>query len=246
MAWLRIDDRVRTHPKIAEAGPAAAWLWFCGICYCREHLTDGAIPKSVLTSLAMNLPQPVKHAERLVAVGLWHEAENSNGYTVHDFLEWNPSRAEVETARRADLERKRNKNGVQIDSERNPIGIQTTASRAGAGAPARAISSVSSSVEESARETTDEEAQRAGRFLECYQTLYARARHGAHYPLKPNRDYLHAVGLVKAYKDDARLEKMAELYLLRTDREVDGKARTVGEFAHMAPWCDGRLREAGL
>ena len=48
MAWLRIDDRVRTHPKIAEAGPAAAWLWFCGICYCREHLTGYKCPRDVM------------------------------------------------------------------------------------------------------------------------------------------------------------------------------------------------------
>jgi hypothetical protein len=158
VAWLRIDDRVRTHPKIAEAGPAAAWLWFCGVCYCREHLTDGVIHKSVLASLAMNLTQPVKHAERLVAVGLWHETDNGNGYTVHDFLDWNPSRAEVETARKADLERKRNKHGVPADSERNLSGFQTTPSRDRAGALARARDLVSGSgvsSEESARETDD-------------------------------------------------------------------------------------------
>ena len=156
MAWLRIDDRVRTHPKIAEAGPAAAWLWFCGICYCREHLTDGVIPRSVVSSLAMNLPLPLKHAERLCAVGLWHST--AGGYLVHDFLDWNPSRADVETARKADLERKRNRHGVLPDSERNLSGFQTTPSRASAGAPARArdlISGSSVSSEESARETSD-------------------------------------------------------------------------------------------
>jgi hypothetical protein len=158
VAWLRIDDRVRTHPKIAEAGPAAAWLWFCGICYCREHLTDGVIPRSVVSSLAMNLPLPLKHAERLVAVGLWHETENGNGYTVHDFLDWNPSRADVDANRKADLERKRKHGGVRLDSERIPSGFQTTPSRASAGAPARALDQLSGSgvsSEESARETDD-------------------------------------------------------------------------------------------
>lgn len=247
MAWLRIDDRVRTHPKVVQAGPAAAWFWFCGIAYCREHLTDGFIPAGMLPSLAPGVTTGRSLATKLVESRLWELAPG--GYQVHDFLDWNPSRAEVEAARRADLERKKNRNGVVSDSGRIPSGIpngiQTTPSRDRAGARARAISSGVSSSEESARETSDEEAERAGRFLETYQTLYAKHRHGAHYALKPARDYQHAVGLVQAYKDDERLVMMAELYLMRDDREVDGKARTVGEFAHMAPWCDSRLREAG-
>lgn len=110
MAWLRIDDRVRTHPKIAQAGPAAAWLWFCGICYCREHLTDGFVPKAVVPTLAMNLPSPWKHAARLVEVRLWETA--SGGYQVHDFLEWNPSREDVMSQRDKERDKKRNQRSV--------------------------------------------------------------------------------------------------------------------------------------
>lgn len=110
MAWLRIDDRVRTHPKIANAGPAAAWLWFCGVCYCREHLTDGFIPKAVVGSLAMNLSSPFRHAARLVEVRLWEDAEG--GYQVHDFLDWNPSRADVQNARTSEADRKRTERHV--------------------------------------------------------------------------------------------------------------------------------------
>lgn len=120
MAWLRIDDRVRTHPKIAQAGPAAAWLWFCGICYCREHLTDGFIPKAVVVSLAMNLTSPLKHAARLVDVRLWEDVDG--GYQVHDFLDWNPSRAEVEANREWGTQRKslyRNKDVTSIVRERD-------------------------------------------------------------------------------------------------------------------------------
>jgi hypothetical protein len=104
MAWLRIDDRVRTHPKIATAGPAAAWLWFCGICYCREHLTDGFIPKPVVPNLAMNLTSPWRHAQRLVEVQLWEDA--IGGFQVHDFLDWNPSRNDVEAGRDWEVQRK--------------------------------------------------------------------------------------------------------------------------------------------
>lgn len=87
-------------------------------------------------------------------------------------------------------------------------------------------------------------ADRAGAFLETYQQLYSKTQHGAFYPLKPARDFHYALDLVRHY-EDPRLQLMAELYLLRNDREVEGKTRTVGQFASMAPWCDARLREAG-
>lgn len=106
MAWLRIDDRVRTHPKVVQAGPDAAWFWFCGICYCREHLTDGFIPKAMLASLVpgVGLSAARKHAATLMRFVLWHETEG--GYRVHDFLDWNPSRADVEADREWDRRRK--------------------------------------------------------------------------------------------------------------------------------------------
>lgn len=104
MAWLRIDDRVRTHPKVVKAGPAAAWLWFCGICYCREHLTDGLIPKVMLNTLAPGLTSTKACAKRLVEVGLWHDG--SEYYEVHDFLDWNPKRDDIEASREWDRRRK--------------------------------------------------------------------------------------------------------------------------------------------
>ena len=110
MAWLRIDDRVRTHPKIATAGPAAAWLWFCSVCYAREHLTDGFIPKAVVPALAGGLPSPWRHAARLVDVRLWEDAVG--GFLIHDFLDWNPSKAEVLSHRDKDRDKKRTQRGT--------------------------------------------------------------------------------------------------------------------------------------
>jgi 5-methylcytosine-specific restriction endonuclease McrA len=106
MPWLKVDDRVRTHPKVVMAGPDAAWFWFCGICYCREHLTDGFIPKMMLASLVPGVgPSAAKrHAATLVRVNLWHNAEG--GYQVHDFLDWNPSRADIEADKEWDRRRK--------------------------------------------------------------------------------------------------------------------------------------------
>lgn len=150
MAWLRIDDRVRTHPKIIDAGPAAAWFWFCGICYCREHLTDGFIAKAVLPTLAPGVTKTAPLVAGLIRSGLWHESDG--GYQVHDFLDWNPSRETVIQKRKEDVERKRNPNGFQSDSERNPDGLQTTI-RARAGARARAISGSSDNHDRFSRTT---------------------------------------------------------------------------------------------
>lgn len=131
MTWLKIDDGVRTHPKIVQAGPAAAWQWFCGNCYCRQHLTDGFIPDGMLASLVpgVNEREARKLAAILVGVNLWHATEG--GFTVHDFLDWNPTKAEV-LAKRAE-DRKRKESGKTPDSEKIPAGKVTdsTLTRAG-------------------------------------------------------------------------------------------------------------------
>lgn len=155
MAWLKIDDRVRTHPKIVEAGPAASWVWFCGICYCREHLTDGFIADKMLPTLVPGMSSLKKAAAVLVTAGLWHRVER--GYAVHDFLQWNPSKAEVEAQRAADRDRKGG--GVRSDSHRNPSGtpMDSSASRdahGGLAPPSGSALVVSGSSEESPRETT--------------------------------------------------------------------------------------------
>lgn len=125
MAWLKIDDRVRTHPKIVQAGPVAAWLWFCGICYCREHLTDGLIADKMLPTLVPGMASTKRAVAALVEAGLWHRAER--GYVVHDFLDWNPSRAAVEAQRASDRERKGG--GSRPDSDRIPAGTPMDSSR---------------------------------------------------------------------------------------------------------------------
>lgn len=110
MAWLKFDDGVPMHPKHLKAGHVAAWLWFAGVCYCRRHLTDGIIPREALAGLAPTIKKPLAEAARLVSVGLWHEVPD--GWQVHDFHDWNPTRSDVESERKVDRERKRNPTGI--------------------------------------------------------------------------------------------------------------------------------------
>lgn len=95
MMWLRIDDQFSDHPKLVRAGDLAAWLHVCGLCYCARHLTDGLIP----LGQAERMDYSGERIERLVSAGLWEKTED--GYLVHDYLDYNPSRAEVLASREA-------------------------------------------------------------------------------------------------------------------------------------------------
>ena len=95
-----------------------------------------------------------------------------------------------------------------------------------------------------ARESS-ELGERAGRFLERYGELYQKHRKGARYLSKPALDFQEAMQLCRTW-DDARLEKLAVIFLT-TDHEFAEKgSRTIAQFRSMASWCDGRLAEAGI
>lgn len=103
MAWVKLDDQFTDHPKIVAAGPQAGWLHVCAMCYASRYLTDGFIPINVIPRLMTG--NTTKLVETLVAVGLWETAEG--GYQIHDYLEYNPSRADTLAAREKDAKRQR-------------------------------------------------------------------------------------------------------------------------------------------
>lgn len=90
MPWFRLDDNFDTHPKLVEVGPQAACVFVRGLCYSNRDLTDGVISKAVARELAGGR---TKLESALVAVGLWHL--DVGGYRIHDFLDFQPSRADV-------------------------------------------------------------------------------------------------------------------------------------------------------
>jgi hypothetical protein len=83
---------------------------------------------------------------------------------------------------------------------------------------------------------------RAGAFLRRFVALHATVRHGALLRLKPARDFPNAITLVDTWRDDAHLEKMAELFF-RRDEWAD--KNTPGQFLAVAPRCDALLRQHG-
>lgn len=81
-------------------------------------------------------------------------------------------------------------------------------------------------------------------FSERYPEIYARVRSGAHYPANPVRDFPNFEKLVMGWPSD-RLELMLEVFLLMPAKEANNVPGTPGQFLHMAPECDRRLREHG-
>lgn len=93
MAWFKLDDTWITHPKMIAAGLHGRALWVAGGTHCSQQLTDGRIVKTSLPLIAAQAGVKPSVASKLVELGLW--ADRGDFYEMPDFLEYNPSRAQV-------------------------------------------------------------------------------------------------------------------------------------------------------
>jgi hypothetical protein len=93
VTWIKLDDAFDQHPKLVEVGPLAAWLYVRGLCYANRNLTDGRISRAVARELAGRGPKGQRLVVALLAARLWETT--TEGYAIHDFLEYQPSRADV-------------------------------------------------------------------------------------------------------------------------------------------------------
>jgi hypothetical protein len=153
VSWSRFDDLYDDNRKVKKAWrlqPAAVGLHAMAITYSSRHETDGYVDLDWLEEKLPNARNRERVLRALVETGLL-EAVDDGRFQVHDYLDYNPSSAQLQDRRRKDAERKAR--GVQKDSERNPDGIQTESARnpdglGSAGAGPRPIPSPSQSQEE--------------------------------------------------------------------------------------------------
>lgn len=108
MSWIRIDDHAPEHPKMLAAGPTACWLWVWGLAYANRQLTDGFIPCDAI--YLSGVRNPGRFADTLMDVGLWDrvmptETSDRDGWNIHDYHEYQPSKAQVTQKRQAALDR---------------------------------------------------------------------------------------------------------------------------------------------
>ena len=105
MPWFKVDDSLHSHPKWIAASPHARALWVTAGSWCAAHLTDGHVPKHMLTLFGAR----PKDAAELVRLGLWVEADDEpeGGWRFHDWDQYQPSAASVMAERAAARERQR-------------------------------------------------------------------------------------------------------------------------------------------
>ncbi len=104
MPWGRIDDSFYDHPKLDRLGPdrlPAIGLHWLAVSWCNRWLTDGVVTRDRVEKLGGSAAL----ADALVVACLWER--HPDGYLIHDFLEFNDSRADVEGRRRAERDKKR-------------------------------------------------------------------------------------------------------------------------------------------
>lgn len=108
MASVTLHTGILTSPKFVPLSDGALRLWVNGLCWSKEHLTDGFIPVGMLPSLHR---QGTKHVAELLRVQvpgkqpLWHQ--EPSGYRIHDFSDWQDSADAVQSRRRKWRDQKR-------------------------------------------------------------------------------------------------------------------------------------------
>jgi len=100
MAWVRIDDGYVQHPKMLAAGADGIALDIAAMCYCARQQTDGFVPAAMVPCL-LPIKKHAATVRRLIELGRWVHDENRDGYIVHDYLQYNPTAAEIAEMRAA-------------------------------------------------------------------------------------------------------------------------------------------------
>lgn len=116
MPWVRFDDTFPVHRKVDGLSDTAFRLHVSAIFWCARNLTDGAVPEEDLELVTARVRAPARFATELVRRGLWHEAGHQcdsehcpkptdDGWVIHDYLAFQPSKDKVERERGAKAER---------------------------------------------------------------------------------------------------------------------------------------------
>lgn len=94
MPWVKLDDGMVEHLKVASLSDGAFRAHVEALSFCARNLTDGLVPEAVVKKQGWS-----KRSRELVAAGLWEVTPG--GHAIHDYLEYNPSREQVEAEREA-------------------------------------------------------------------------------------------------------------------------------------------------
>ncbi|MEU3507627.1 hypothetical protein ABZ733_06825 [Streptomyces longwoodensis] len=123
MPWVKLDDRFPSHRKVALLSDRAFRLHVSALCWASENLTEGRILEREL-AVVSRVRGAKAAAKELEDARLWDRIEG--GWSIHDYLEYNPDRARVQADREANAarqkafrERKKAEREAARNAERN-------------------------------------------------------------------------------------------------------------------------------
>ena len=121
MSWVRLDDGAPGHRKIVGLSDAAFRLWIVGLTHCNQQANDGRFSAHAARIMFGYLASPELGkgaAIELVAADLWGPTDD--GYEVRNYLEYQPSKAERDSANKAAAERMRNMRARRYQKPSDP------------------------------------------------------------------------------------------------------------------------------
>lgn len=113
MAWVKLDDAFSMNPKVGMLSDNAYRAYVDVLCWCNRMLTDGVIPEPLVARVSA-CSDPAAAVDELVDAGLWimGTTPSRHGVThgechieVRGYLEYQPSKEQVERRRLKDRER---------------------------------------------------------------------------------------------------------------------------------------------
>lgn len=93
--WIRLDVNFPEHPKVIGLTPNAFRLHILALCYSSRNATDGYVPTEFVRG------NDRRAAAELVTRKLWEPHPDGAGWHIHDYLEWQESKADRDARTRA-------------------------------------------------------------------------------------------------------------------------------------------------
>lgn len=271
MSWLKLDDQFVDHPKILRAAqelggrharPRIIAAWVAAASYASRHLTDGFIASSAIGTVLAHERRPNELVAAFVSASLWVEVEG--GFEIHDYLEFNPSAAQVRKRReyqRDHKARSRARNASNDGESRNrdpddtlegdlvvdsasTVDTPSTRSRPAVVSRARGTPAPIEPRTQHTRRSeivreiqADASDRRVRAFLELYQAEHLRRRGSPYLPSPGDLELLEAL---VATCTDPELADMVRFWLDvedPSDAFLDQGGRTIAKFRARATWC---------
>jgi len=119
MPWVRFDDQFTIHRKVDGLSDAAFRLHTSAIFWSARNLTDGSVTREDLDGVSARVRTPERFAAECKKRGVWHLGDedcpsekcpadgsgDGDGWIIHDYWEFQPSKVQVVRDRAAAAER---------------------------------------------------------------------------------------------------------------------------------------------